>query len=74
MAASERKILFLDSDRAGPHPEGICPEALKMRDELLRIEDVEHGKTYQGRCSRRKGVIKGCLIELIPTEYQKKDE
>jgi len=72
MPNPERRILFLDSDRAGPHPEGICPEALRMRDEILRIEDVEHGKIYLGRCSRKKGIISGCLIELIPTEYQKK--
>ena len=64
----------MDSDRAGSHPEGLCPEALKLRDELLRIEDVEHRKIYRGRCSRRTGPISGCLIELIPTEFKKKSE
>jgi hypothetical protein len=74
MTSPERKVLVPDGDIVLPHPTGVCEAALKLRDELLRIEDVEHRKIYRGRCSRRKGIIEGCLIELIPTEYQKKSE
>jgi hypothetical protein len=74
MSNPERKILVLDSDRTGPHPESICPEALRLRNEILLKEDLNHGRAPIGICTRRKGGINGCLIEIIPQESQKKSE
>lgn len=65
--AIERKVLVLDSDRISPHPVvSICQEAKKLRDEILRIEDLENGRIVFGRVSRQISMFSGCLIEIIP--------
>ena len=69
MNSPERKILIPDGDSFMLHPAGVCNYALKLRDEILRQEDVVNGKIYSGRCSRRNGIITGCLIEIIPTSF-----
>ena len=66
MANPERKILVPDSDRVSPHPSVVCSEARRLRDEILRIEDLENGRIVYGHVSRRIGVFSGCLIEIIP--------
>lgn len=72
MANPERKILVPDSDRVEPHPVVVCGAAFKLKDEILLKEDLENGKIYDWRVSRRIGLISGCLIELTLLEYQKK--
>lgn len=71
MANPERKILIPDGDTASPHPFGVCGLALGLRDRILRLEDVKFGRIKFGRCRRREGPIKGCLVEIIPSDCQK---
>lgn len=71
MANPERIILIPDGDTASPHPSGVCGLALELRDRILRLEDVKFGRIKSGRCRRREGPINGCLVEIIPSDYQK---
>jgi len=73
MANPERKILVPDGDTAFPHPPGVvCKAALRLRDELLRIENMYYRETPIGRCSRKTGGISGCLVEIIPRKKTEK--
>lgn len=71
MATPERKILVPDGDRVTPHPSVVCSGALRLKNEIVLIEDLENGRKVSGRVSRRIGVFSGCLIEIIPSEFKK---
>lgn len=69
---AERKFLIPDGDTRTPHRLGVCEAALRLRDELLKVEGIDYGRTPIGRCTRKTRGIRGCLIEIIPLESEKK--